>query len=177
MILIKVTDIKHFMKKLLFENETAFDSFLLSEASITTGNTVTIDGHINKEFYSQEELALLEETALENGRIYSSVMSRWSVLKSFCFQLIKGKKTPLSFRFVFYLADENIERFLNSVKTALTRADIDGLTLNVKYDGHTLTCTTATSLNLFTLDKSIDRAWDDMVKKFLFKHEIDFEEL
>ncbi len=97
MILIKVTDIKHFMKKLLFENETAFDSFLLSEASITTGNTVTIDGHINKEFYSQEELALLEETALENGRIYSSVMSRWSVLKSFCFQLIKGKKTPLCF--------------------------------------------------------------------------------
>ncbi|MFT3984417.1 MAG: DUF5721 family protein [Lachnospiraceae bacterium] len=177
MVLLKVTDIKHFMKKLLFENETAFDSFLLSEASIMTGNTITIDGHINKEFYSQDELRFIEETARENGRVYSSVMSRWSTLKGFCFQLIKGKKTPLSFRFVFYLADENIERFLNSVKTVLTRADIDGLTLNVKYDGHTLTCTTATSLNLFTLDKSIDRAWDDMIKKFFFRHEINFEEL
>lgn len=177
MILVKVTDVKYFMRKLLFENETAFDNFLLSEASISTGNTVTIDGHINKDFYSQEELTLLEETARESGRIYSPVMSRWSALKGFCFQLIRGKKTPLSFRFIFYLADENVERFLCSVKTALTRADIDGLTLNIKYDGYTLTCTTATSLNLFTLDKSIDRAWDDMIKKFLNKNEISYEEL
>lgn len=177
MILFNITDIGHFMRKLLSEGETAFDQFLLSEASVTAGNTFTIDGHINKNFYSAEEVEILTETAEAHGHIYSPLMSRWETLKGYCFQLIKGKKTPLAFRFVFYLAPENIERFLGSIDTTLTLHDIDGLSLNIKYDEHTLSCTTATSLHLFTLDKSVDHAWDQMVKKFLQKQEIRFEEL
>ncbi|HOO28639.1 MAG TPA: DUF5721 family protein, partial [Lachnospiraceae bacterium] len=106
----------------------------------------------------------------------SPLMSRWESIKPYCFQLIKGKKTPLSFRFVFYLAPENTERFLKNTATELTLNDINGLSLNIRYNGHTLSCTTATSLNLFTLDKSIEYAWDAMIKKFLTKNEINFEE-
>ncbi len=177
MILLKITDIKHFMKKLLSENETAFDSFLLAEASITTGNTFSIDGHINKDFYSAEEIESMTETASINGRICSLQMSRWDTLKAYCFQLIKGKKTPLSFRFIFYLAPDNIERFLSSIETSLTLQDINGLTFNIKYDGQSLTCTTATSLKLFTMDKTVEHSWDSMIKKFLSKQDIGYEEL
>ena len=37
-----------------------FDSFLVEEAIITTYNTFHIDGHLVRDFYTNEELELLE---------------------------------------------------------------------------------------------------------------------
>ena len=50
-----------FMTGLLSEKETAFDQFLLGEAVIMTGNTYTIDGHINRSFYTEEELLQMKK--------------------------------------------------------------------------------------------------------------------
>ena len=150
MIALQIADIRVFMKKLLL-SET-FDRFLLLEGSITTFNTFEIDGTFQKAYYSAEE----------QDQIGDRSLSLWSEVRPFCFELIKGKKTPLAFHFTFQLAASNVIR---------------GLLMNLRYDGHTLTCTTGTSLAVFTLDKKLDHAWDDMVRKYFHQQEIPFQQM
>lgn len=171
--LLKITNVKSFMNKLLIEN--AFDSFLISEAVVKTANSFVIDGHINKDFYSEAELSDLASEAGLDGRIFSEKLSRWTKIKPFAFSVIKGNKTPLYFKMSFYLAGENIDKFLSSIETSLKPGDIDGLSLIVKYQDSELTVTSNVSLNIFTLDKSLEKDWDEMVQKFLRSQELDFE--
>lgn len=153
------------MSKLLLSQ--TFDSFLLVEGSITTYNTFYIDGRIHKDFFTEEEI---EERAL-NVRTFSL----WKEVKPFCLELIKGRKTPLGFKFVFQLSKENTERLLaSSGITSILPENVSGLLLNVRYDNGSLACITATNLNLFTLDKTLEHAWDDMIKRFLKQQEISF---
>ena len=165
------------MHLMLDKNETAFDSFLLAMATFTTSAEMTIDGHFHPEFYSEEELAKLREDAAAAGRIFSLQMIRWSQVKSQCFDFIKGTRSPLSFLISLYLAEENVAKFLAGVDTTIPAEQIAGLSLNLKFDGTQLQCTSATSLNTFTMDRSVDQAWDRMVKKFFDKWEISYEEL
>ena len=51
--------------------------------------------------------------------------------------------------------------------------EIRGLYLNFHYDGHHLQCITGTSLNTFTMDKSIEREWDQEVKNILKSRSIE----
>ncbi|MFA9378086.1 MAG: DUF5721 family protein [Lachnotalea sp.] len=167
MISLQIIDVKIFMSKLLISD--TFNKFLVSEATITTSNTFTIDGHINKDFYSSEEL--------EENNLIDQTISTWETLKPFCFELIKGKRTPLSFKIVFLLSPVNVTKLLEQSGTSLTPNDINGLFLNIKYANNSLNCITGTSLKLFTLDKSFENKWDHMMKKFFAAHEIPFEEM
>ena len=79
-----------------------------------------------------------------------------------CFSIIKGKRTPLNFKIVFQLSSSNVEKLLSQSGIALKPEDIYGLYLNCQFDGKQLLCTTGTSLKIFTLDKQLDRVWDEM---------------
>jgi len=172
-----IKDVKLFMQKLLTESETSFDQFLLCEANISTFASFNIDGHLNKSFYSDEEFSELKNSFEEEGRIFSSKMVRWKSVKNTCFQLIKGEKTPISFRIVLYLSDENTVKFLSGLDTDLKASDIDRLSLVIKYDSGVLNCTSNASLHIFTLDRSIEQAWDKMIDKFLYHLNVRFEQL
>ena len=138
-----------------------FDEFSLVEGSIVTFNKFTIDGLLQKDFY---------EEAPEKE------YSDWRDLREFCFNIIKGKRTPLSFKFVLSLSKADFEKFLSANELDGFRPEnIQGLYLNFRYDGTSLQCVTGTSLNMFTLDKSLDTAWDEYVRKFFARHEIEFE--
>ena len=65
MIAVKIQDIKDFMSKLLIGH--AFDAFWLSEASVTTFVTYTIEGNLHKEFFDTEENQKLQK----EGRTYA----------------------------------------------------------------------------------------------------------
>lgn len=162
MIAVQIQDIKDFMSKLLLGN--TFDSFWLSEASITTSVSYTIDGFLHPEFYDTQEAELLQE----EGRTYAL----WRDMKPFCFSVIKGKKTPLSFKIVFMLSQKNTQKLLASSKLSYQLEDIFGLFVNFQFDGQHLTCTTGTSLKTFSLDKSLDRVWDEMILKFFKQQQI-----
>lgn len=163
MIALQIADIKTFMKKLLLSE--SFDRFLLLEGSITTFNTFRIDGTLHPAYYTAEEQEQLQQRSL----------SFWSELRPFCLELIKGKKTPLAFRFTFQLAAPNVQRLLLQTGISIPADQIRGLLLNLHYDGHSLSCTTGTSLTIFTLDKKLDHAWDDMIQKYFHQQEIPFE--
>lgn len=169
----KVTNVKQFMNKLLIDS--AFDSFLISEALVKTANSYVIDGHINDGFYSETELSELEAQAQLENRIFSKKLSRWYQIKPTVLSLIKGKKTPSYFKMSFYLADENIEKLLSSIDTQIKSSDIDGLSMIIKYSEDELTVTSSLGLKIFSLDKSLEKYWDDMVLKFLASHDIDYE--
>ena len=106
-----------------------------------------IDGYIQKDFFDSEEE--IPEYSL------------WKNLREFCFSLIKGKKTPLGFHFVFSLNSKNISRLIEQKELGLNPADVQGLYLNIRYDGTHLTCVTGTSFKSFMMDKTLEREWDE----------------
>lgn len=163
MIALQIADIKTFMKQLLLSE--SFDRFLLLEGTITTFNTFHIDGALQSAYYTAEEQ---EQTG-------DRTLSCWSEVRPFCFGLIKGKKTPLSFRFTFQLAKSNVEKLLSQTGIQIPSDQIRGLLINIRYDGKTLLCTTGTSLAIFTMDKKLDHAWDDMVQRYFRQMGIPFE--
>ena len=164
MIALQIQDTKDFMSRLLLSS--AFDSFLVVEGSVTTFSTFQIDGRFHPDYYSREEQ---EESCLSGRRF-----ALWRDIRPFCLELIKGKRTPLGFHFTFQLSPENTEKLLLQSDSSFSISDVNGLVLNIRFEGGSLSCTTGTSLKLFTLDKSLDQAWDRMVQKFFTHQSLSF---
>ena len=159
MVALKIEEQKAFTSG-LFLGEI-FDRFLVREANVVTFNSFTIDGRVRHGYYSEE----LEENQIEE-------FSAWKVLKPFCFSLIKGKRLPESFRIVFVLSPEAKEKFVESHVPGMSPDVVGGLYLNVLYENNEMTVVTGTSLNVFTMDKTLEREWDESVKRFFQKHGI-----
>ncbi|MCI8888619.1 MAG: hypothetical protein HFG70_11110 [Hungatella sp.] len=161
---LKVEDIRQFTSSLFIGN--VFDRFLMREAQIVTFNTFQIDGHIRKEYYTDQEI--------QEGHI--GELSAWEAIKPVCYGLIKGKKLPGSFQIVLQLGPEQTEAFLKKRQLPIRAEQISGLYLNVRYEEGELFCVTGTSVNFFTLDKSLETEWDEAVRLFLKGHKIPYVE-
>lgn len=164
MLSLKILDVKSFMGSLLIQK--VFDNFLLSEAEVVNHAYFSIDGKINLQFFNEEEIEELQ------GRKYA----RWSDIKPYIFSLIKGNKLPLSIKIVMVLSTENMEKLLQQSGAPLSKENINGLFLNIRYEKENLIITTGTSISTFTLDKTLDHSWDDNVRKFLKMENIAAEE-
>jgi len=151
-------DTKKCMSELLLRD--TFDHFSLIDGEITTHSKFHIDGFLHKEFYE-------EAPDLEYGT--------WDNYRTLCFSIIKGKRTPLSFKFVFALSADQIASIINDYSLDYVPDTIQGLYLNFHYDGMHLTCTTGTSLKIFTLDKSLERALDKWTEAFFTEHAINWD--
>lgn len=160
----KITERKNFMSRLL--GSSVFDSFLLAEASITTYNTFLIDGRINKGFFTGD----LNDEALPPYEF-----SLWQDMRSLCFDLIKGKRTPVGFKFVLHLKPELAKSLLKENGSAVTLNDLKAFVLNIKYDGSELTCVTATAFHTFIPDKVPDQIWDGYMDQFMGNNGIGYE--
>lgn len=167
MIALKISEVKDFMNKLLCQE--VFDHFLIQEAVINTNVSYHIDGKIQDGFYSEEELEENDLTGLS--------FLPYSMLKNQCFNLIKGKKTPSYFKFSLLLSPENLKRTLSSTGSSYTENDISAIFLNIRFQNGELTITTGISYRIFSVDKTLEHEWDTLLKRFLKKNEIPFEEL
>lgn len=165
MISLKILDVKSFMSKLLIGS--AFDTFWLSEASITTFVTYTIDGTLHHDFFDSE--------SAEAQHAEEQSCTTWKEIKPFCFSIMKGKRTPLHFKIVFQLSHTNVQKLLLQSGLSFSPEDIFGLFLNFQFDGSTLTCTTGTSLRFFTMDKTLEHTWEDMLLRFFHQQQIPVE--
>lgn len=164
---LNILEIKDFMNKLLCME--TFDNFLLQEATITGSMTWSLDGTLNTDFYSAEEL----EAAGLSGLSFLP----FGQVRNHCFQLIKGKRTPTYFKFVFLLSPSNLARTLAQTHSNFTPEDITGCFLNLTFQHGKLLLTTGISYRIFSMDKSLEREWDTLVMRFLKNHAITFEEL
>ena len=87
MIALKIAEVKDFMNKLLCQD--VFDHFLIQEAIITTNVSCHIDGTLQKDFYTLEELEEQNLTGLS--------FVPYGLLRSSCFNLSKERKhLPIS---------------------------------------------------------------------------------
>lgn len=132
-----------------------FDNFLLCDGEITTANSFTINGRINKNFFTEDELINTEN------------FIPWKKIKPICFEIIKGKKVPTKMKFVFTTPSSNYNKILTESGASFTADDIGGLYLHVYFENNEITCITGTSLNTFSMDKTLDIYWDNLMLKFL----------
>lgn len=166
MLALQITSMKTFMNQLLAGD--AFDIFLLEEAVISTANTYTIDGHINTDFFSPEERGS-DQIPYE--------FQPWSNLKGLCFNLIKGKNTPLFFKFVYHLKPEKTVELLTKTDSTVDASQIKALVLTIRYDGSRAVLTTGTSFHTFVMSRDADTIWDRTITDYLSDKGISYEEL
>ncbi len=160
MISLKITNIKNFTSHLLVKD--TFADMLLVEAQISTHSTFSINGLVNTGYYSADEL--------ETMAAYNS----WSLLRPICYEIIKGKSLPTSFKIVMKLNEAQVGALLSALSDFKSE-DVAGLFLNIRYENGSLTIVTGTSMKIFTLDKTLDKAFDTYITQFLENNTIEYE--
>ncbi|NLK28791.1 MAG: hypothetical protein GX306_10680 [Clostridiales bacterium] len=164
MISLKIPEVKIFMAKLLMQE--VFDSFLLRDMELITFTNFKISGQFYDDFFSQEEL----EQRGENRD------TLWSDVRAIAFSMIRGNKTPLSFKIVFQLPMESSIKLVQRLAGRIRPEDVGGLYLNIRFEKGELHIITGTAIKTFTLDKTLEQEWDKEVKDFLHRQGILFEE-
>lgn len=163
MISLKVVDVKKFTKCIFIDS--VFDNFCTWSVLIDTFNKFNIDGRINKEWYTSEE----RDTLVDD-------YSKWADIKKYAYEIIKGNRVPISFKVVLLLSKENTFNMLKKYSYQISMADVDGFFVNIIYENNEIHIITGISYKTFILDKTIDKEWDNSIKVFLNKNDIEYNE-
>lgn len=161
----QINETGNFMTKLL--SGGIFDSFLLEEASLHMQVVWHLDGHLNMDFYSDEER--------EQPKLRGRTMALWGEVRSNLRTLLLGKKAPTSFTVVLHYPADLMESALRDASLSSLSDNIGAMVLTIRFDGTQVTLVSGISMSSFTLDKQADALWDEMVRRFLLEHEISFE--
>lgn len=167
MLALQITTLKPFMNALLAGD--LFDIFLLEEASISTAATYTIDGRLNKDFFTPQVWSEREPDFCE--------FATWLEMKGTCFDLIKGKNTPINFQFVFQLIRKHALGILEKGNSTVSEELFKAFVLTVRFNGEKAILYTGTSFTTFVPDKEPERLWDAALKQYLSKKGIACEEM
>ncbi len=162
MISLKLLEMNRFMGKLL-KGEN-FDGFLMKEGFLRTGMEYRFQGRLFPEYFDTEE----QEKHTEDY-IY------WGELKPFVFELVKGKHTPLAFSFTLLLTKNDTTELL-ARRGVNVGEDSPSLFLQIRFEHGAGRIITGTARNIFTLDKTLDEAWDAEVRQLLKAMELTVEE-
>lgn len=164
MLALQISSMKNFMSQLLTSD--TFDIFLLEEATLVTAITTQLDGHINTDFFPMAE---------RTPELLPYEFQPWSEIKGLCFNLIKGKHTPLSFKFVMQLKPDKMLAMLEKENLSTQNSQLKSLVLTIRYDGGKATLTTGSSYQTFVMDKTADVVWDRQLCKYLSMKGISYE--
>ena len=159
MIKLEITKLGPFMGKLL--SGDCFDSFLVTEARVRTEATWTLDGRVNRDFFTKEEW---EE---RGDRAYDYIP--WQNARPYFHELIRGRRAPVSFRFVLALKPEYTAAIADS-------SIVSSLLLNITYEEGAASLITGVNYVSFSLDRSAESAWDQTVRRFLDSKDIVYSE-
>ncbi len=162
MISLKILEMNRFMGKLL--KGECFDGFLLKEGFLRTSMEYRFQGRVFPEYFDTEE----QEKHAEE-------YTYWGELKPFVFELVKGKRTPLAFSFTL-LPAKNETMELLARRMVSVGEDSPSLFLQIRFEHGAGRIITGTARNSFTLDKSLDEAWDAEVRQLLKAMELAVEE-
>ena len=173
--LIKISDIKITMSMLLLKD--AFDAFLLEEAEVLTYAKLVLNGRRNKNWYIGEtgsEEPENNDITDETGNYMELV--RWKEVKHVFFGYIKGKKTPDLFK-VSLKADNKIANIFLKDSGFYEKylQEKPELHMQLRYENGTLCVVTGIYNSSFTLDKSVENAWDMAVQRWFQTNNVSFE--
>ncbi|WP_408070624.1 DUF5721 family protein [Butyrivibrio sp. JL13D10] len=160
MIALQIKNTRQFMSTLLASE--SFDGFLMDSAELKIANTYMIDGHVNEDFFGEDESDKSEYD-----------LSTWKSLRPVCYELIKGKRTPVSFKFILCLTPDKKEQLLGAELSGV----VSSLVFIIRFSEGHIIITTGVALSGFTLDKSYEKIWDDYMKRFLSGINVEYEEI
>ncbi|MBE6015267.1 MAG: hypothetical protein E7241_07860 [Lachnospiraceae bacterium] len=160
MTVLEINDVKGFMAKLLASD--TFDDYYILEAVITKANTFTIDGRLNEEYLADAGEDVTDLTAFR--------FQAWGKVRSLCFDLVKGKTLPIFMKVVLQLPESKVADILAESGASIRPEEITGLYLNITYDRKELRVVTGTSLKTFSMDKSLEREWDEAAGKIMAEY-------
>ncbi len=162
MIALRIEEQKKFTSG-LFIGEL-FDQFLLREADIVTFNRFTIDGRVRRGYYTGEEQ--------EEGKI--GEFSSWRTIKPVCFSPRSGKASAGDLPHRPLPVGGGQEPVRTGPCSGILPEQAGGLYINIQYENQEMTCVTGTSMNVFTMDRTLEREWDESVKQFFKRSGIAF---
>ena len=158
MVALEITEIGSLLQQML--KGTMFDHFLLQEAVISTICEHQIDGRITENYYTEEEAA---QMGLSGYRYIP-----FSIVRPLCLEIMKGRRKPAFFKFVFLLSPENQENTIIHSGCSLRPEDLI-------YKNNRLTCTTGVSCRIFSMDRTLEKEWDRLAAVFFRRHGITAE--
>lgn len=150
MILLNISEIQKTMVHLLAR--TAFDEFLLEQAEIITFGKMLLSGKRNADWYDE---------VVECDWLY------WNEVKSFVFSYVRGERTPSVMRISLKVSDSLGEKLMqDSGVFAEYLEERPDLNLQIRYEKDTLVVITGITRKIFTMDKTMEFAWDQVVSRF-----------
>ena len=167
-------DIKSFMNTLL--RTEVMDFFEVRSVDIHTFTHFNISGEkipqkaeVPAEPVQEKKAAVDDKNAkpedkpieIQMERIEKPTYSKWSEIKPYAFDIIKGQAKPRYIKIVFSLDQE---------KAKILHQNAAAMHLNIQFNGEEAYITSATSQLKFALDKTVDHAWEDYLRKFFAKH-------
>lgn len=162
---IHILDIKPFMQ-LLFQTEQ-LNEYEFVSADIRTDMTYSLDGHINRSFFSEEEL-------VQHSLTQRSYLT-WSIAREKVFTLIKGKRTPSLLKIVLRASVPETENLISSTNSSLNSNDIDGIFLNIIFQENKLNVICGISYKIFTMDKELESEFSAKIITLLKSNSITCE--
>ena len=165
MVAYKVLDVRGCMNELLCKE--TFDFFLLQEMTINTFASFSIDGHRIDEYFTDEETAKLD---------IDDALMPYEYFREYCFDIIKGKKTPLSFQIILSLPTRIIGQIIEAAELNFQAKEVN-LVAIFRFNDAGLIVTTGTSFREFTMDKSLERQFDEWFYNFLTAAGIDVDKV
>ncbi len=164
MLAIKVSGVKNFMNGFLVGN--LFDPFLMIEGTLVGAITYSFDGHLNLDFYPEEE---------RDRNHHPFEHQPWSEIKSLIYDLIRGSNAPLHMHFMLQLRPDKASEMLIKNAPDQDFSLLKALIVNIKYENGAITITTGTSYSTFVMSHDADNIWDRNLLKYLSGKGIDYE--
>ena len=151
-----VEELKSFMALLL--RGELFDTWEVTEAKVETFFELSVNGRLKKDFFEEPETVRRD-------------FARWGEVKEIFFQAIKGRRLPGMLRIVLAADRTWADRILEECGKAKEEAGAS-LYLNIRYSAGGCQVISGVSHAGFTLDKTLDAAWDTALQEFFKKNEI-----
>lgn len=146
-----VEELKLFMSVLL--RGELFDSWEVTEAKVETFFELSVNGRLKKDFFEEPEQIKRE-------------FARWGEVKEIFFQAVKGKRLPGMFRVVLAAEKEWTEQILKECGRETEEMGAV-LYLNIRYTANGCQLISGVSHAGFTMDKTLEHAWDAALQQFL----------
>lgn len=166
MFVFQITEIRDFTTKLFIGN--TFDWFEVTVAEFQTACHFKLDGRLRADYYDDDR----KQKLLESNRQFIF----WNEVKPLCYQIIKGRRTPLSFRVAL-----NVSRQVPGLQNVLERAAASGsvssLNIRFEFSNNKVIGATGVSMSSFSSDRTIEYLWDEAALAFLRSGEILVEKL
>lgn len=151
-----VEELKSFMALLL--RGDLFDTWEVTEAKVETFFELSVNGRLKKDFFDEPETVQRD-------------FAKWGEVKELFFQAIKGKRLPGMLRIVLAADKERTIQVLRECGKEQEEAGAS-LYLNIRYSAGGCQVISGVSHVGFTLDKTLDEAWDTALQVFFKKNGI-----